>query len=68
VEHFLPERSPITAPAAFRSCPIRFRVGIAIGDVVIHDTDRLGAGVTLAVRVQECAAPVVLRFRTTPTA
>jgi len=28
-----------------------------MGDVVIHDTDRLGEGVILAVRVQECAAP-----------
>jgi class 3 adenylate cyclase len=37
--------------------PIRFRVGIAVGDVVVHESDRLGEGVTLAVRVQECAAP-----------
>jgi class 3 adenylate cyclase len=36
--------------------PIRFRVGIAVGDVVVHESDRLGEGVTLAVRVQECAA------------
>src|SRR5437660_538827 len=28
--------------------PIRFRVGIAVGDVVVHESDRLGEGVTLA--------------------
>jgi CheY-like chemotaxis protein len=41
----------------FSAGPIRFRVGIAIGDVVVHESDRLGEGVTLAVRVQECAPP-----------
>ncbi|HEV7821076.1 MAG TPA: adenylate/guanylate cyclase domain-containing protein, partial [Burkholderiales bacterium] len=41
----------------FSGGPIRFRVGIAIGDVVVHESDRLGEGVTLAVRVQECASP-----------
>lgn len=34
-----------------------FRIGVAVGDVVISHTDRLGEGVTLAVRVQECAEP-----------
>jgi class 3 adenylate cyclase len=41
----------------FSAGPVRFRVGIAIGDVVVHESDRLGEGVTLAVRVQECALP-----------
>ncbi|MEA2839401.1 MAG: hypothetical protein QOF41_731 [Methylobacteriaceae bacterium] len=41
----------------FSAGPIRFRVGIAVGDVVVHEADRLGEGVTLAVRVQECAQP-----------
>jgi class 3 adenylate cyclase len=41
---------------SFSAGPIRFRVGIAVGDVVVHESDRLGEGVTLAVRVQECAA------------
>jgi class 3 adenylate cyclase len=36
---------------------IRFRVGIAIGDIVVVQTDRLGEGVALAVRVQEAARP-----------
>jgi adenylate cyclase len=34
-----------------------FRIGVAVGDVIISQNDRLGEGVTLAVRVQECAAP-----------
>jgi class 3 adenylate cyclase len=34
-----------------------FRIGIAVGDVVVSQSDRLGEGVTLAVRVQECAVP-----------
>jgi class 3 adenylate cyclase len=34
-----------------------FRIGVAVGDVVISQNDRLGEGVTLAVRVQECAEP-----------
>src|SRR5690606_1100551 len=34
-----------------------FRVGVAVGDVIVSQADRLGEGVTLAVRVQECAAP-----------
>ncbi|GAC1336012.1 MAG: hypothetical protein NVSMB26_21810 [Beijerinckiaceae bacterium] len=37
--------------------PVQFRIGIAVGDVVVQNADRLGEGVTLAVRVQECAAP-----------
>jgi class 3 adenylate cyclase len=37
--------------------PLVFRVGVAVGDVIISQSDRLGEGVTLAVRVQECAAP-----------
>ena len=36
---------------------IEFRVGIAIGDVVVSRGDRLGECVALAVRVQEMAAP-----------
>jgi len=42
---------------SFSIGPIRPSRRDAMGDVVIHDTDRLGEGVTLAVRVQECAAP-----------
>ncbi|MDO9441445.1 MAG: response regulator [Beijerinckiaceae bacterium] len=34
-----------------------FRVGVAVGDVIVNQTDRVGEGVTLAVRVQECAEP-----------
>ena len=36
---------------------LRFRVGIAVGDIVISNSDRLGEGVALAVRVQELATP-----------
>lgn len=36
---------------------IVFRVGIAVGDVVLHQNDRAGEGVTMAVRVQEVAPP-----------
>ncbi len=36
---------------------IVFRVGIAVGDVVLNQNDRAGEGVTLAVRVQETATP-----------
>jgi class 3 adenylate cyclase len=36
---------------------IVFRVGVAVGDVVLSQSDRVGEGVTLAVRVQECAEP-----------
>jgi class 3 adenylate cyclase len=36
---------------------LRFRVGIAVGDIVISNNDRFGEGVALAVRVQELAAP-----------
>ncbi|MHB2166208.1 response regulator [Alsobacter sp. R-9] len=34
-----------------------FRVGIAVGDIVVSSQDRFGEGVALAVRVQEMAAP-----------
>lgn len=36
---------------------IVFRLGIAVGDVVLNQSDRAGEGVTLAVRVQEVASP-----------
>ena len=36
---------------------IVFRLGIAVGDVVLNHNDRAGEGVTLAVRVQEVAEP-----------
>jgi CheY-like chemotaxis protein len=36
---------------------IEFRVGVAVGDVVINQSDRLGEGVTLAARIQEVALP-----------
>jgi class 3 adenylate cyclase len=36
---------------------IEFRVGVAVGDVVVHQSDRLGEGVTLAARIQEVGAP-----------
>jgi CheY-like chemotaxis protein len=36
---------------------IVFRLGIAVGDVVLNHNDRAGEGVTLAVRVQEVASP-----------
>ena len=44
-------------PADGGSAPIRFRVGIAIGDIVVAGTDRLGEAIALAVRVQEHALP-----------
>lgn len=37
--------------------PMRFRLGIAIGDVVHAGADRFGEGVALAVRVQEIGQP-----------
>jgi class 3 adenylate cyclase len=40
-----------------REAQIRFRVGIAIGDIVVAQGDRLGEGVALAVRVQEAGRP-----------
>lgn len=43
--------------AAWQGAPIRFRVGIAIGDIVVAGADRLGEGIALAVRVQEHAEP-----------
>ncbi len=36
---------------------IRFRLGIAVGDIVVNQNDRFGEGVTLAVRIQECGVP-----------
>lgn len=46
-----------TPAAAWRGDPIRFRVGIAIGDIVVAGQDRLGEAIALAVRVQEHAQP-----------
>ncbi len=43
--------------AAPGAAPLRFRVGIAVGDVVVGGNDRFGEGVALAVRVQEQASP-----------
>jgi class 3 adenylate cyclase len=45
--------------ATMRDAPqaLRFRVGIAVGDIVIANNDRFGEGVALAVRVQEMAEP-----------
>ena len=37
--------------------PMRFRLGIAIGDIVLAGSDRVGEGVALAVRVQEIGKP-----------
>jgi len=36
---------------------IEFRLGVAVGDIVVHQSDRLGEGVTLAARIQEVARP-----------
>jgi class 3 adenylate cyclase len=36
---------------------IEFRVGIAVGDVIVRGSDRFGEVVALAVRVQETASP-----------
>lgn len=36
---------------------VRFRLGIAVGDVLINQSDRSGEGVALAVRIQEVARP-----------
>jgi class 3 adenylate cyclase len=40
-----------------RKLPMRFRLGMAVGDVVVSGSDRLGEAVALAVRVQEIASP-----------
>jgi class 3 adenylate cyclase len=37
--------------------PLAFRLGIAIGDIIVSGGDRLGEAVTLAVRVQEAGRP-----------
>ncbi len=37
--------------------PLRFRIGIHLGDVMIDDTDLLGEGVNLAARLQTMAEP-----------
>jgi len=36
---------------------MKFRVGVAVGDVIVSQLDRLGEGVALAARMQEIAAP-----------
>ena len=36
---------------------MRFRVGVAVGDVIVSQLDRLGEGVALAARAQEIASP-----------
>jgi class 3 adenylate cyclase len=46
--------SPLTDTSMGR---LSFRVGLAIGDVVFSQADRLGDGVALAVRIQEMAGP-----------
>lgn len=52
------QRSMFDLPRMARgTMPATFRVGIAIGDIVVTETDRLGEGVALAVRVQEQARP-----------
>ncbi len=43
--------------SALPSGPMRFRVGVAVGDVVVSQQDRLGEVVALAVRAQEIARP-----------
>ena len=44
-------------PVASRRATPTFRLGLAVGDVVVAGTDRLGEAVALAVRVQETARP-----------
>jgi class 3 adenylate cyclase len=36
---------------------LRFRVGIAIGDIIVSNNDRFGEGIALAVRIQELSFP-----------
>lgn len=36
---------------------LRFRVGIAVGDIMVSNNDRFGEGIALAVRIQELARP-----------
>lgn len=36
---------------------LKFRVGVAVGDVIVSQLDRLGEGVALAARAQEIASP-----------
>lgn len=40
-----------------RDTRMEFRLGIAVGDVIVAETDRLGEAVALAVRVQQAARP-----------
>ncbi len=44
-------------PMTPRGTKTLFRLGIAIGDIVVDDTDRRGEAVALAVRVQEIGRP-----------
>jgi class 3 adenylate cyclase len=45
------------SPALPTGGRLTFRLGIAVGDIVVNQHDRLGEGVALAVRVQEVARP-----------
>jgi class 3 adenylate cyclase len=36
---------------------LRFRVGIAVGDIIVNNNDRFGEGIALAVRIQEVSTP-----------
>ncbi|MCP8940948.1 response regulator [Alsobacter sp. SYSU M60028] len=47
----------VTRPVPPGRIPLEFRVGIAVGDIVVNNNDRFGEGVALAVRVQEMCAP-----------
>lgn len=43
--------------ANFADGGMKFRVGVAVGDVIVSQLDRLGEGVALAARAQEIAKP-----------
>ncbi len=54
---FQEEARSWSAEAGGAASRLLFRVGIAVGDVVVSSNDRFGEGVALAVRVQEMAGP-----------
>jgi class 3 adenylate cyclase len=43
------------AATGARGSHLRFRIGIAVGDIMVSNNDRFGEGIALAVRIQELA-------------
>ena len=46
-----------TTPADSEPNPIKFRIGINVGDVIIEGDDIFGDGVNIAARIESVAAP-----------